>query len=56
MIPAVAPIASSASHDDASTCVATLRPSIPARVSGTDVTSPSDEAVTATTAEPMRYA
>ena len=34
-----------------------IRPrSTPARVSGTEVTSPSEDPVTATTAEAMRYA
>ena len=55
-MPAVAATASSAGHADASTWRATRRGSRPIRVSGTAVTSPSDEALTPTTAAAIRYA
>ena len=54
--PAVAPTARSASHEEASTWRATPSDERPTRVSGTDVTRPSDDAVAATTAVAIRYA
>ena len=55
-MPAVAPTTSSAGHDEASTCRAMRRGSRPSRVRGTAVTSPSDDALTPTTAAAIRYA
>src|SRR5262245_57038098 len=53
-IPVVTPTTTSAIHEEDPTCLATAFASSPARVSGTDVTSASAEAVTVTTPDPAR--
>ncbi len=55
-MPPAAPTSTSASHDVATTCRAACAAPKPARESGTEVTIPSEPAVTVTSDEDARYA